>query len=307
MKQSKCTGAVVSAITPYRHNLNIDFAAFGRYIEHMAAEGAGSIIVPGRLSDTDQLSMEERGLLVQTAARVAGKKACVIATVQPGQLSAGEQTAFYLEKGADAVNIHYPSGDIPALKEAVAQASAAGAEHILLTDSKSGGFDMNSIAKGVRPPVGIPDDAILELFREVPALKGLIISLPLNECGPKTSRLKKALGERINIIADTATDQMPEQLERGAEGFITGAFPKLFNRLFDAHAQGGYAAMRPLFFRFLPVIVWTKQYIHREPYLYQRYLQDAGIIPNVSFRTPRPLDRYMVLYGEEMLKLVKEL
>lgn len=306
MKHTKCTGAVVYAITPYDPSGAIDFEAFRSYIQSVAEEDAHSIVISSNLGDIGFLSMQERGALVKTAAETAGDQAMIIATVIPGEMSPGAQAAFYLEKGADAINIRFPTNDIPGFTDAFQQVIHAGADYIVVTDYKSGGFDMN-MSKGPRPVSGLPEDLIVKLFEEHDAFRSLIIALPLNECGPKTSRLVQATGGKLNIIAETATDQMLEQLDRGAEGFVTGVFVKFFNTICRLYAEGGADRARPLFFDLLRVIVWTKQYVDREPYLYQKYLQNKGIVQTVKFRTERYIDAYISRYGEDMLELVKKL
>lgn len=307
MKLSKCSGAVVYAITPYDNAGNIDFDAFEKYIKFVVDEGATSIVISSNMADIGYLSMAERAALLKAATQTAGDKAMIIATVIPGEMSAGEQTKRFLENGADAINIKYPTNDVATFTDAFNQVVSAGTDYIIVTDHKSGGFDMNNMGKGVRPVAGLPEEVIVNLFRENEAFKSVIVALPLNECGPKTSRLLKATDGKLNIIAETATDQFLEHLDRGAEGFVTGVFVKLFNKICDSYAQGGGDKARPLFFDLLRVIVWTKQYVDREPYLYQRYLQDKGVIANVMFRTERSIDKYMVRYGEEMLALANKL
>lgn len=307
MKSAKCTGAVVYAITPYDNAGNIDFDAFEKYINYIMDEGAASIVISSKLADIEHLSMTERCALVNAAAKLAGDRAMVIATVIPDEISVGDQTKLFLENGADAINIRFPTNDVAVFTDAFHQVISAGAEYVIVTDHKSGGFDMNNMGKGVRPVSGLPDDVIASLFQENEAFKSIIVALPLNECGPKTSRLLKATDGKLNVIAETATDQLLEQLDRGVEGFVTGTFVKLFNALCSLYAEGGADRARPLFFDMLRVIVWTKQYVDREPYLYQKYLQDKGILQNVKFRTERYIDEYMVRYGEDMLELVNKL
>ena len=305
MKRERCTGAVVYAVVPYTREKEIDWEAFRRYIRFVADEGAQTIFVPGPSGEWQDVSWQERLALVKEAADLAGDRAMIVGTVVPEEMGAGEQAKAYLAQGADAINLRYPTHDVEAVSKALDEVSAAGAEYMIITDFKSGGFDMNA-GPGKRGPAGLPDQVIVELFDRCEAFKSLVMALPLNECGPKSSRLKEATGGTLNIIAETATDQFLEHLDRGVEGFVTGAFVKVFERICALYAEGGANQVRPLFFEFLRAIVWTKQYIHREPYLYRLYLKERGVFDDIIFRTDRPIDEYMIRYGKEMLALVME-
>lgn len=307
MKLTKCTGAVTYTVTPYCASGTVDEIALRKYLTFIADEGAKTVVLPTIQGDIDYLRFEERTAMVKTAAETVGNRMMVMATVVPSAQSAGEQAHAYLEAGADAINLRYPTDDVERFRAAFDEIVQAGAEYIAITDSKSGGFDMNMMKKGPRPPSGLPEALIVDLFRQNPAFKSLIVALPLNECGPKTSRLLAATEGKLNIIAETATDQFLEHLDRGVEGFVTGCFVRVFQQICSLYDQVGFEAARPLFFAFLRVIVWTKQYVDREPYLYQRYLVDKGIFSMVSFRTPRYIDTYMGRYGSEMLTLAKTL
>ena len=302
MKRERCTGAVVKTITPYDTEGKIDLQAFRRYIGYVKAEGAETILVPSEIGDLDLLSFEERQALVRAAAEEAGDQALIAAQVTACEISPEDQTKAYLALGADAVCLRMRFTSAEEYEAAADAVIGAGAQHVILTDYGPGGFDMNT---GTKRAAGIPADEILKLFETRKEVKGVIIAVPLNETGSKCSLLAEKTGHQLNIIADTATDQIPEQIDRGAEGFTTGLFVRVFIRiceLFKKDREEG----RKLFFSFLRVIVWTKQYVDREPYLYQLYLKNAGIIPVISYRTERYIDEYMERDGAEMEELARE-
>ena len=172
---------------------------------------------------------------------------------------------------------------------------------MFLMDYGPGGFDMNT---GARRAAGIPADEILKLHQTRPAVKGVIISIPLNETGSKCTKLRAQSG--LNIIADTASDQMPEQIDRGAEAFTTGAFVRVVRTICQKFAGAERETGRKLFFDFLRVIVWTKQGKPRESYLNQLYLTEKGILDRIGFRRQETIDEYMERYGREMVCLALE-
>lgn len=301
MRPERLTGAVVKTVTPYR-NGQVDYEGFRRYITWAVNEGAESFIIPSDVGDFDKLSFEEKTQLVRTAAEASACKALILATVVPAEQSVSQQVEAYLKAGATGANIRFPGADDETVRNAVCDAAAAGAEFIMLTDFKAGGFDMN---RGGAAP-GISQDLILELLEEHPQFKAVMISLPLNMTGAKCSLLKKAAGERINIVADTATDQFLEQIDRGAEGFTTGVLVHQFNRIYSLYTSGNVEEARSLFFELLRVIVWTKQYVDREPYFYQLYLKNKGLIEEIGYRTERYIDEYMIRYGDEMYVIAEE-
>ncbi|MBR0138268.1 MAG: dihydrodipicolinate synthase family protein [Erysipelotrichaceae bacterium] len=302
MKPERLTGAVVKTVTPYTNEGMIDFEGFCRYVSWAVSQGAQSMIVPSDVGDYDHLSFNEKTKLVRVAKEAAGENAAVIATLMPGDESITDQINAYALAGADGYNIRYPGADDDTLKQVFAEAVWAGAEFIVLQDFKAGGFDMNRGGNAA----GISEDLILELLEKYGQFKSLMISLPLNLTGSKCSSLKKKAGDRINIIADTATDQFLEQIDRGAEGFTTGILISQFNNIYNWFVSGKIEEARNLFFEILRAIVWTKQYVDREPYFYQRYLQKKGLISMISFRTDRYIDEYMIRYGEEMLAIAEE-
>ncbi len=302
MKKERITGALVKSITPYDAKGCVDLEAFARYISFVKAEGAESILVPSVLGDSDLLTFDEKLQLVSCAAKTAGDAAMIIAEVR-GEEPAGEQTKTFLEAGADAVCLRCRFTGEEAYEALVDEVIKAGADYIVLTDYGPGGFDMNT---GARRAAGIPLDEILKLYKTHSEVKGVIISIPLNETGSKCSKLAAETEHGINIIADTATDQMPEQMDRGAEAFTTGAFVRVFNKICTQFTGTDKEAGRKLFFDFLRVIVWTKQGSPREVYLTQLYLKEKGVLDNVAFRRNGKIDEYMERYGREMVSLAVE-
>ena len=303
MKKERITGALVKTVTPYDGEGRVDIETFARYIAFVKAEGAESILVPSVLGDSDLLTFEEKLSLVKCAVQTAGDTAMIIAEVSGEEVPAGKQAEEYLKAGADAVCLRYRFTTEEEYEALVDEVIKAGAEYVVLTDYGPGGFDMNT---GARRAAGIPFDEIVKLYETREQVKSVIISVPLNETGSKCTRLCEKTDHKLNIIADTATDQIPEQIDRGAEAFTTGAFVKVFNAIYKQFTGEDKEAGRKLFFTFLRVIVWTKQGKPRESYLTQLYLQEKGMIPCVSFRREVKIDEYMERYGREMVTLAVE-
>ncbi len=303
MKKERITGALVKAVTPYDREGRVDIGTFARYISFVKEEGAEAVLVPSVSGDSDLLTFEEKCALVQCAVKNAGDTAMIIAEVSGDEVSAGKQTEEYLKAGVDAVCVRYRFTSEEEYEALVDEVISAGARYVVLTDYGPGGFDMNT---GARRAAGIPADEILKLYETREVVKSVIISIPLNETGSKCSLLSEKTNHGLNIIADTATDQIPEQIDRGAEAFTTGAFVKVFNTIYKLYTSAEKEAGRHLFFRFLRVIVWAKQGYPRDTYLTQLYLQKKGIYTNIGFRKEGKIDEYMERYGAEMVILAEE-
>lgn len=307
MKKRSINGAVVTALTPYvAETKAIDLDAFSRYIGFVADEGAETIIVPSSSGDVDLLSCEERQQLVAAAVKTAGDKAMILATVtESDELSPVEQAKAYLAAGADGLNIRIPTADSDVFATKFEEILGADPGYVVIDDNKSGSVDMNNMGRSAAAS-GVSVRKLAELAAKHASVKAVMIDIPLNECGPKTSAILKETGGKLGIVS-TATDQALEMLDRGSDSLVTPVFVRVMNRLCALFREGGFDRARPLFFDFLRVIVWTKQFIHRGPYLHQLYLKEKGILSEVAFRPDRPIDRYQIAYGREMLDLALDI
>jgi dihydrodipicolinate synthase/N-acetylneuraminate lyase len=69
------TGVIPILATPFSDDEQIDLESWQRLIEFMVGCGVDGITILGVLGESNRLTDEERGLLIKTAAAVAGGRA----------------------------------------------------------------------------------------------------------------------------------------------------------------------------------------------------------------------------------------
>lgn len=300
----KITGSVVNALVPYDTGTGaVDLQAFSRYIAFAVAEGAKAILVSADEGDLDLLSFEERIELAKAAVHtVRGEIPVLAAVTEAGNMSPLEQASALLETGIDGLTVRSSSAGGDTFEKEIEGIAALRPGIFVIDDHKTGGVDMNNMGRSAASS-GISLDTLVDLKKRHEELKGVLLNIPVNECGPKCSAILSRTDGELSVLTCNAVDQALEMLDRGSEAMVTPVFIRVMNKLCELFKAGGVDRARPLFFDFLRVIVWTKQYKHRGPYLHRLYLKEKGILPEVTFRCERPIDRYMAAYGREMLDL----
>ncbi|WP_038365963.1 dihydrodipicolinate synthase family protein [Bosea sp. UNC402CLCol] len=264
--------------TPFAANGTIDPAALGRVTSFALGAGAAGVVFPGFASEVDNLSAEEREILLREVVRTVAGRVPVVA-------------------GASA----------PSAAEAIGyarQAQALGIGHVMIQAPKSVGIDGAAVAAFYREianavpgieivlqnapaPRGsdLKPDVLLEIVRGNPAITYLKEeTIP---AGPAITAILKGKPAHLKgVIGGGGARYIIDEYVRGACGAMPAAeFADIHAALDRAFRSGAVETARNLYMRTLPLLLiqanlrmaFTKYVLTRR-----------GILSNQICRAPLP-------------------
>jgi 4-hydroxy-tetrahydrodipicolinate synthase len=102
-------GVITAIVTPFKSNLDIDFAAFERLIEFQIERNIDGIVVCGTTGESPTLSLKERIALIIKAIQVANGRVPIIAGTGTNDTKATiELSLLAKSEGADAILLVAP-------------------------------------------------------------------------------------------------------------------------------------------------------------------------------------------------------
>lgn len=251
MLNETAKGVFTIAVTPFLPNGEIDFDSVDRMVAFYEAKGATGLTILGMMGEAGKLSAEESVAIVR---RVTGRTALpvVVGVSAPGFAAIRALSAAAMEAGAAGVMVAPPS--------------------TLKTDDQIVGyFQMLAETLGETPfvlqdfplatNVVIPPKVILQIVEDCPTCVML-----KHEDWPgleKISALRRASdagGRRISILCGMGGLFLPEELQRGADGAMTGfGYPEMMADILAAHRRGEADRARDLFDAYLPLVRYEGQ------------------------------------------------
>jgi 4-hydroxy-tetrahydrodipicolinate synthase len=233
--------------TPFTATGELDRASLDRLVDFQLECGVYGLAILGFLGEAHKLaSAERRGVIETVVARVRGRIPVWVGIRALGTIGAIEQAHEAEALGAQGL-FAAPIGGL---------ADAALFEYY------------RALAASVRLPVYIHDfpDA---LGAEIPAelvarcvREGGVAGIKLEEppVGIKLSRIRELAGAQCRIFGGLGGTYFLEELERGANGTMTGfAFPEILVRIYQAYAAGDHAAAARVFDHYCPLIRYEFQ------------------------------------------------
>ncbi len=265
-------GVYVIAITPFTDNGALDLEGCDRMVDFYLEAGATGLTVLGMMGEAPKLTSEESGIVVnRILKRVAGRVPVVVGVSSPGFAQMRALTLQVMEDGAAGVMIA-PPGSLRTDDQIVAYygqaAEAIGDVPFVLQDFP--------LATGVQ--------------MSVPVISRIVADNPTCVCLKhedwpglaKITALRKAgtLDRRISILCGNGGVFLPEEMDRGADGAMTGfAYPEMMVHVVDGHARGDMERARDLFDAYLPLARFEQQpglgLAIRKYTLYKRGIIDA--------------------------------
>ena len=245
-------GVYVIAVTPFRADGAIDLTSTDSMVEFYLGAGATGLTVLGIMGEAPKLTPEESALIVKRILdRVAGRVPVVVGVSAPGFAQVQTLTAKVMDEGAAGVMIA-PPGNLRTDDQIVGYYQQA-ADFIGDTPFVLQDFPL---ATGVQISVS----TIARIIENVPTCVCL-----KHEDWPgleKISALRKpgTLNRRISILCGNGGVFLPEEMERGADGAMTGfAYPEMMASVVENHARGDFERAHDLFDAYLPLARFEQQ------------------------------------------------
>lgn len=281
MLDETAKGVYVICPTPFAADGALDLPSAERMTDAYLAAGAAGLTILGIMGEAPKLDAEESIAFVRTVLkRVDGRVPVVVGVSAPGLASMRTLARASVDVGAAGVMIAPPSGlrGDDAVIAYMAQASEAIGDipYVLQDYPQATGTFMS--AEMIRRMAADPKLVMLKA-EDWPGLDKITAIRRMEREGQM---------RRIAILGGNGGQFLPFEIERGADGIMTGyAFPEMLVRVCDLLGAGRRAEAHDLFDIHLPLIRYELQ-----PGLglaVRKYvLKKRGIIASDALRKPGP-------------------
>ena len=295
MKVSKTPGKLSRGVypilpTPFLDDGSVDLESQERLIKYQNETGVTGVCVLGFMGESHNISDGERRGILEVTRDTARDGLELWSGIRAlGTMGAVQQAQEAQKYGIDAVY--------------VAPLSVQNDE-VLYQHYKT-------IAEAVDIPVAIHDfPNIFGGIKHSPQLiarlasDGITPYIKLEEepVGPKTSKVRELAGESIGIFGGLGAIYMAEEMERGANGIMSGfTFPEVLIRIFNLYECGDKDAAAAEFDKYASIFRYEFQ-----PQLglafRKHYYKKLGIFTSDFVRPPAPnVDEYTIAEYERVL------
>lgn len=245
-------GVFVIAVTPFMPDGSIDMESCDRMVDFYLEAGATGLTVLGMMGEAPKLTVDEsRDVVRRILDRVDGRVPTVVGVSAPGFAQINTLTRMVMDMGAAGVMVA-PPGSLRTDDQIYTYYRQIGD---LLGDVPFVLQDF-PLATGVQ----ISASVIARIMNDVPTCVCL-----KHEDWPgleKITALRKecVLNQRISILCGNGGLFLPEEMERGADGAMTGfAYPEMMVSVVREFDGGDMQRARDLFDAYLPLARFEQQ------------------------------------------------
>jgi 4-hydroxy-tetrahydrodipicolinate synthase len=279
-------GVYLITVTPFRDDGALDLESTDRVTDFYLDKGATGLTVLGVMGEAPKLTTEEsRRYVKRVLDRVAGRVPVIVGVSSPGFAAMGELARSVMDLGAAGVMVG-PAATVRTDDQAynhfeLAAETLGPATPFCVQD--------HPLAFGVQLPAGV----LVRIFKALPTA---VMLKHEDWPGPGLAKLAAMRAEsdrgsmrRIAILAGNGGGLfLPEELERGADGAMTGfGYPEMMVGVCAAHAAGERERARDIFDAYLPLARYEQQAalgLAVRKYL----LAKRGAIASAALRKPGP-------------------
>ena len=251
MLDETASGVFTIAATPFRPDGALDEDSLDRLIDFYVEKGATGLTILGIMGEAGKLSAAESEIVIRRTVARAGVP--VIVGVSAAGLAPMKALATKaMEAGAAGVMVappHTLQGDAQIVDYYRNVAEALGPIPFVLQDFP--------LVTGVFVPVNV----ILQIVADCPTCVML-----KHEDWPgldKISKLRAASDagvRRISILCGNGGQFLPEEMQRGADGAMTGfSYPEMMAKVVAAHNAGDPERAMDIFDAYLPLVRYEAQ------------------------------------------------
>lgn len=274
-------GVFVVAVTPFTSSMDVDIAGIQRLTDFYVEAGATGLTVLGMMGEVTKLSADESKAVVAAFIKAAGDLPVVVGVSSPGMASMEALTREAMDLGAAGVMVAPP----PSLRTDDQIINYYQMVYDFLGSDVPIALQDFPLATGVQMSMRVFENII----STVPTVKML-----KHEDWPglaKIDALRKAEAEgqrRISILCGNGGIFLPEEMERGADGAMTGfAYPEMMRDVIALTGSGQSERARDLFDAYLPLIRYEQQPVMG--LATRKYvLEKRGAIASAAIRRPGP-------------------
>lgn len=246
-------GVFVIAATPFREDYSIDLDSIDSMVDFYLKHGADGLTILGMMGEAPKLTFDEARTVAKRTIDRSGSTPVVVGISSPGFAAMAELSKAVMDLGAAGVMVAPPN--------------------TLRSDQQVLGYFANVVdAVGSDVPVVLQDFPLStgvvitsSVFEEIVKKNRSVVMLK-HEDWPglrKISEIRSAEKEgarRISILCGNGGLFLPEEMDRGADGAMTGfAFPEMMVRVCALASAGELEQARDVFDAYLPLIRYEQQ------------------------------------------------
>jgi 4-hydroxy-tetrahydrodipicolinate synthase len=246
-------GVFVIAVTPFTDTMAVDTASVDSMVDFYYDKGADGLTILGMMGEAPKLTQSEALDITRQTLKRSGDKPVVVGVSAPGLAAIEELTKAVMDMGAAGVMVAPPGS--------------------LKTDDQIFTYYQNVVdAIGADVPVVLQDFPLVTGIHISSSLLGRIIeTMPSivmlkHEDWPgltKISEIRNAEAKgrrRLSVLCGNGGVFLPEEMERGADGAMTGfAFPEMMVDVVRLAGNGEMERAQDLFDAYLPLVRYEQQ------------------------------------------------
>ncbi|MEC8622101.1 MAG: dihydrodipicolinate synthase family protein [Pseudomonadota bacterium] len=277
----KSRGVFAIAVTPFTEDGVVDFASVDSMVEFYLESGCSGLTILGVMGEAPKLTAEEAVGLTRRVIKRAGNTPVVVGVSGPAFSPMRALTNEVMDIGAAGVMIAPMAG--------------------LNTDQKIESYFRSVTELLGKTPIVLQDyppsngvyfstNLLVKLFNDLPTLRVL-----KHEDWPGLQKVSEFRGaevsaniRRISILVGNGGLFLPQELQRGVDGAMTGfAFPDMLVRVVKLHAEGKEDEAEDLFDAYLPLCKHEQQ-VGIGLAIRKETLRRRGVIRTNFLRSPGP-------------------
>jgi len=282
MIHRKSNGVFIIAATPFTDSGALDLDSADRMVDFYLEMGVSGMTILGIMGEAPKLTSDESLTFARhILQRVAGRVPVVVGVSGPGLDNLVRLTGEVMGAGASGVMV----APMPSLN----------------TDMKQKGyFAQVCNALGPDVPICLQDypqttgvNFSVETLLDIFAAHGQIVMLK-HEDWPglaKLSRIREATGQgagRLSILTGNSALFLPQEMQRGADGAMTGfAYPEMMVQVVARHLAGDVDGAEDLFDAYLPMVRYEQQ-LGLGLAIRKEVLHRRGVLSSPKVRAPGP-------------------
>jgi 4-hydroxy-tetrahydrodipicolinate synthase len=275
-------GVYVIAVTPFTDDGALDLASVPTLVDFYLEAGADGLTLLGVLGEAPKLTADESLQFVRAVtAAVAARVPIIVGVSSPGLAALGQLAREAMAAGAAGVMVAPPH---------TLRTDDQIVDYFRLVGDVLGDipFALQDHPQSTGVQMSLP--VLLRILKEVPNCV-----MVKHEDWPGLNKIAglraaSARGEvrRVSILGGNGALFLPEELERGSDGAMTGfAYPEMMVGVCRAHQEGALREMCDLFDAYLPLARYEQQ-----PgiglALRKHILAQRGAIASAALRQPGP-------------------
>jgi len=290
MIHRKSQGVFIIAATPFSDDGALDLASADRMVDFYLDIGVSGMTILGIMGEAPKLTSEEQLTFARhVLKRVNGRVPVVVGASAPGLDNMARLSSTVMDAGAAGVMVAPTPG--------------------LNTETKQKGYFAQVCSKlGQDVPICLQDypqttgvNFSVETLLEIFAAHHQIVMLK-HEDWPglnKLSRIRAETGTgagRLSILTGNSALFLPQEMQRGADGAMTGfAYPEMMVEVVARSLAGDMDGAEDVFDAYLPLVRYEQQ-LGLGLAIRKEVLHRRGILTSPKIRAPGPalsdLDRH---------------